>query len=252
MSFARVVTIASLIMSPLSAFAAGSSTVFAYEDARYLQPGEKDGGLVHRTADATGALPLLVYLHGTNEKGPLHRGLGAPGFDLRKTIEPLDVPPMLIAGPSMTRDAWTGSRLWPDFDLTAFVDAVDKALPSGVTVDRKRVVLAGHSGAGCNTSGGLLSRAGLSPLAILAIDTCLDADFGRAFGEAADRAPVHVFWQESWPRDVAAFEAAFADTLQKDSARRGAVVKLEVPGTNPHDDIVPLTIARMLPELLEE
>lgn len=253
MSLARAVVFATFAMLPTSASAAGSSTVFPYEDARYLQPGEKDGGLVHRTNDAaSGALPLLVYLHGTNEKGPLHRGLGASGFDLRRTIESVDLPPLLIAGPSMTRDAWTGSRLWPDFDLTRFVDAVEKALPKGVSVDRARVVLAGHSGAGCNTSGGLLSRAGLSPLAILAIDTCLDADFGRAFGEAAQRAPVHVFWQESWPRDVAGFEAAFADTLQKDSARRGTIERLDVPGANPHDDIVPLAIARMLPELLAD
>jgi hypothetical protein len=247
----RAAMIVSLAFLPKAAAAASASVTFPFDDARYLQPGEKEGGLVHRTDEgASGALPLVVYLHGTNEKGPLHRGLGAPGFDLRKTIETLDLPPLLIAGPSTTKDAWTGSKLWPDFDLTRFVDAVDGALPSGVKADRARVILAGHSGAGCNQTGGLLSRAGLSPFAILAIDTCLDADFGRAFGEAASRAPVHVFWQESWPRDVAGFEAAFTEALQKDSARRGTIERVDVQGPNPHEDIVPLTIARMLPELL--
>lgn len=247
---ARLAIVAGLFLVPQTAVAAGASSTFPFEDARYLQAGEKDSGLVHRTdTNAKGALPILVYLHGTNEKGPLHRGLGAPGFDLRKIS---NLAPMLLAGPSMTRDAWTGSRLWPDFDLTRFVETVDAALPDGVSVDRARVILAGHSGAGCNLKGGLLSPGGLAPRAILAIDTCLDADFGRAFGEATDRAPVHVFWQESWMRDVPAFETAFNDALQQNVARRGTIARMNVPGPNPHEDIVPLVVEQVLPGLLAD
>jgi hypothetical protein len=247
MSWARVAIIAALSRVTETAVAAGASVTFPFDDARYLQAGEKEGGLVHRTdANANGELPILVYLHGTNEKGPLHRGLGSPGFDLRKTP---NLGAMLIAGPSMTRDAWTGSRLWPDFDLTRFVDAVDAALPDGVSVDRARVILAGHSGAGCNLKGGLLSPLGMTPRAILAIDTCLDGDFGRALGEAADRAPVHVFWQQSWARDVPAFETAFAEALQ---LGRGTVTRMDVPGPNPHEDIVSLVLEQTLPGLLAD
>ncbi len=247
---ARLGIIAAILLVTETAVAAGASSTFPFEDARYLQAGGKDGGLVHRTdANAKGALPILVYLHGTNEKGPLHRGLGAPGFDLRKIS---NLAPMLLAGPSMTRDAWTGSRLWPDFDLTRFVDAVDAELPDGVSVDRARVILAGHSGAGCNLKGGLLSPGGIAPRAILAIDTCLDADLGRAFGEAADLAPVHVFWQESWARDVPAFETAFTATLQKDAARLGTITRMDVPGPNGHEDIVPLVVEKVLPALLAD
>lgn len=229
-----------LTLIPLSARA---GTTFPFDDARYLQQGEKDGGLVHRTDEkASGALPLLVYLHGTNEKGPLHRGLGAPGFDVRSIVGSLNLPAMLVAGPSTTRDAWTGSRVWADFDLTRFVDAAEAALPSEVSVDRARVILAGHSGAGCNLKGGLLSGAGLAPYALLAIDVCMDADFGRAFAAASERSPVYVFWQESWPRDVAAFEAELTG--------RGNIEKVDVPGPTAHEDIVGIALSRALPRLL--
>lgn len=218
---------------------------FPFEDSRWLRPGERHGGLVHvfddaQVLDATVSeatstpAPLLVWLHGTNELGPLHRGLGAPGFDVRAFVPRS----MMVAGPSQTREAASGSRLWIDFDLSAFVDAAERA--AGRAVDRARVTLAGHSGACCNATGGLLSPLGaVRPCAVIAIDGCLDARFGARFGELAEQAPVHVFYQQRvWPRDPAAFALAFAG--------RGRFEELEVAGEHPHEDIVPLALARAI------
>lgn len=207
---------------------------FAFEDERWLQPGEHDGGLAHVFDEVVAPAPLLVWLHGTNEKGPLHRGLGAPGFDLRTFVPRTTI----VAGPSQTREAASGSRLWIGFDLTAFVDAVERA--TGVPIDRARVTLAGHSGAGCNATGGLLSRLGaVRPCAVIAIDGCLDARFGALFGALGEEVPVHVLHQQRvWPRDPRAFADAFAG--------RGVLEELDVPGDHPHEDIVPIALGRAL------
>ncbi len=248
------------------ALGAGVTTTFDYDDARLIGDDEHEGGLVHRVGTAAkGALPLVVYLHGVNEKGPLHRGLAAPGFDLRDTADGLfadgAIGPLLLAGPSQTRDAWTGRRLWQGFDIERFADAVDASLAGSSTasmggammkVDRARVILVGHSGAGCNPTGGILARSSLRPSAIVALDTCMDAEFGRAFGEAADVAPLHVFFQSVlWPREIDAFRTAFTATLAAKPGRVGSVTKLDVPGAaNPHDEIVPAALAKLLPTLV--
>ena len=210
------------------------SVAFAFEDERWLAPGQHEGGLAHVFDEAPDPAPLLVWLHGTNEGGPLHRGLGAPGFDLR-TFVPRT---MIVAAPSQTRDAASGSRLWIGFDLTAFVSAVEGA--TGRAVDRARVIVAGHSGAACSAAGGLLAPLGaVVPSAVIAIDGCLDARFGALFGALGERTAVHVFHQtRTWPRDPRAFAQAFAG--------RGSFVELTVVGDSPHEDIVPLALERVL------
>ena len=211
---------------------------FPFEDERWLHPGEREGGLAHVFDEVVDPAPLVVWLHGTNDRGPLHRGLGAKGFDLR-TLVPTS---FLVAGPSQTRDAASGSRLWTAFDLTRFVEAVEQA--TGRAIDRTRVTLVGHSGAGCNVAGGLLSPLGaVRPCSVVAIDTCLDARFGARFADLAREVPVHVFRQTRvWPREPRAFEETFG----------GPVVALDVPGDNPHDDIVPIALARVLSGAVEE
>jgi poly(3-hydroxybutyrate) depolymerase len=242
------------------AAAASRSVVFPFEDERYLQPAtkttpaEKNGGLAFVTDGATTA-PLIVFLHGTNERGPLHRWFGAPGIDLRPFFDGLvarkKIAEAIVAAPSQTRDAWTGSRLWADFDLDAFVAATDAALPTGIAVDRARVIVVGHSGAGCNATGGLLGRHGaIEPIAIVAIDTCLDARFGALFGARAELAPVFVEWQPTWSREPIAFEEAFAAALAERPGRRGTITKTVLPGDDAHEAIVASSLARLLPGLI--
>lgn len=207
---------------------------FPFEDERWLAPSEENGGLAHVFDEVSDPAPLLVWLHGTNEGGPLHRGLGAPGFDLR-TFVPRT---MIVAGPSQTRDAKSGSRLWIGFDLATFVASVERA--TGRVVDRAQVVLAGHSGAACSAAGGLLAPLGeVIPRAVIAIDGCLDARFGALFGALGEKTAVHVFHQtRTWPRDPRGFAEAFAG--------RGSFVELTVEGDSPHEDIVPLALSRVL------
>ena len=63
--------------------------------------------------------------------------------------------------------------LWPGFDLDAFLDRTAARLAGIATIDRSRVIVVGHSGAGCNIHGGLATalHAKTTPLADLVIDT---------------------------------------------------------------------------------
>ncbi len=256
LAIAAASCVSAAALSATESARAAVTITFPFEDERFLQPGEREGGLawVPSTIAEEGA-PLVVFLHGTNDKGPLHRWFGAPGIDLRKTFEELVVSGAIeapiVAAPSQTKDAWTGSRLWSGFELAAFVDATARALPDGVTVDTNRIYLVGHSGAGCNPAGGLLGpRAGVSLRAIVAIDTCMDAKFGELLAGASDAAPVFVEWQPTWTRELDAFQNAFADTLLKHKGRRGTITKHDLSGDEAHDLIVPTALSRLLPQLL--
>jgi hypothetical protein len=240
-----------LIAVATPAFASPRSTSFSFDDNRLLREGEKGGGLVHYDPSDTGAIPLVVFLHGVNEAGPPHRGLGG-AFDLRTTVDDLisagAVGALAIAGPSQTRDAWSGARLWSTFDLDSFVDATSAALGPGPTIDRSRVIVAGHSGAGCNAKGGLYAPRGkIVPLAVLALDTCMDSSFGKLLGEAAKTSAVHVFWQSAiWPRDVDGFRTA----LEQVSGQPASITKLPSVGINPHETVASLALQKILPTLV--
>lgn len=210
------------------------SFVFPFNDAAWLS-GQKNGGLafVGDDVDASAA-PLLVWLHGNNDGGPLHRGLGSSGFDLRSIVPSSFV----VAGPSQNKGA-SGASLWRGFDLDAFVAEVERA--TGVTVDRNLVFLAGHSGANCNLAGGTLSPLGsITPAKVIAIDGCLNERYGQAYGALGEKVPVDVYYQRAtWPRDYAAFGKAFAG--------RGLYQEILVPaGGNAHEDIVPIAIQRAI------
>lgn len=242
---------ASLILASVllasSAVAAPRTTTFAYDDGRLLRDGEQEGGLVHADRNDKGDLPLVVFLHGVNESGPLHRGLGG-AFDVRPALDELrtnnGVAPFVLAGPSQTKEAWSGARMWSNFDLDAFVTAVSVQVP----IDTSRVILAGHSGAGCNAKGGIYAPRGkIVPMAILALDTCMDAGFGKLLGDAAKTTAVHAFWQSSiWPRDVDAFRKA----IEQASGSPASITKLAATGANPHESIAALALKTTLPTLL--
>jgi len=250
------------ILGSSSRAEAGISVTFAYEDDRYLFPGEREGGLVHlpTKADAVRPIPLVVFLHGTNDKGPLHRWFGGGPYqgvdvDLRTEIEGLinrgEIEPTAIAAPSQTKDAASGSHMWDDFDLEAFVAAADVALFDRARIDRKRVIVVGHSGAGCNAKGGLLGIADATmtnaPLSVVALDTCLDGAVGSKLASFAGRSSVSVYWQAHiWPRDI--------DGLRKVLEAGGGSFSIEksvVVGDDPHNAIVlealPALLRRVLP-----
>lgn len=236
---------ASLALSPAPSAWAGRTVEFSFEDGRYLAAGETNGGaiFVPDGVDAEALSPLVVLLHGTNERGPLHRWLrGDAGRDLRPVVQRLvdadGVPPMLLAAPSQTRGASSGRKLWEGFDLSAFVDAVEHAADGLARVDRDRVVVVGHSGAGCNPNGGLLRAASVPgdvvPIGIVAADVCMDVEAAELLAHAPDTTDVSVFWQPvSWPRDFDAFVTAFEAASPAGAPRHAE--RLDDLGDDPHD-----------------
>lgn len=258
---ATLVFLGSLRAEPSEAAVAGATVTFPFEDQRYLQPGEADGGLVYVTEGALDeeALPLVVYLHGLNERGPVHYWYGLFNKDLRRVADDAvasgEVRPFVLAAPSQTRDAATPGRMWDGFDLDAFVDATEASLPAGLAIDREAVVVVGHSGGGCNLNGGLLGtlrpETETKPLALIAVDTCLDATIGRRLGALPEGSTAWVYYQPyTWPRDVEGFSAAFLDELERGQRRDGRIVQQTKLGPDPHNAILERALRHALPEVL--
>jgi hypothetical protein len=235
---------------------------FPFHDDVLLRDGQAGGGLTFvPEAVAEGhAAPLVVFLHGVNREATLHAWLGGRGVpDLTSVASTLAregrAQPFIFAGPSETRDARAGVRMWRDFDLDELVDAVDASLEGRAVVARDKVIVAGHSGAACNPDGGLLRAASVPghvvPAAILAIDTCLDADAGRAFGAASPEVPVYVRWERVvWPRPLGLFLDTFATTAASTGRPSAFIEELTGFGKRPHDEIVERALNELLPKLL--
>ena len=209
---------------------------FPYHDAQYLSPGQSLGGQAYVPPGARDNARLLVFLHGNNDGGMLHGGMGATdtGYDLRPLV-PSDT---IVAAPSQTRNA-SGAGLWAGFNLDEFVAAVEAA--TGATIDRSRVVLMGHSGAGCSSVGGLLAPLGtIKPQLVAVVDVCAGPTYGDYFGKLGEQVPVSVFYQtKSWARDFAGFQAALKG--------RATMEEIVPPASgNPHDAIVPIAVSKVL------
>lgn len=207
-------------------------------------------------AAPTDSVPLVVFLHGTNPTPELHLWLGGGGRDLRPLAQQLmrsgQVSPFVLAGPSQTKGAGLARTVWQDFDLNAFVEDVARATEGRLQIDRQRVVFVGHSGAGCNPSGGLASdfwsAGGPLPLALVPIDPCLDRKVGGAFSRRPASVPLWLSWQPAiWVREPLEFMTALAQ--DKPGPRIDRVVELPPRGANPHEAIVPIALESTLREL---
>lgn len=253
----RVAAVLGTVALPRMAHAAPDTVYFPHADAEYLYPGQKNGGAAlvpEHPADA--ALPLIVFLHGTNPDGDLHFWFGGGGRDLRPVAAQLyrsaTVKPFIFAGPSQTRAARHGRKLWNQFNLDGFVEDVARALDGRAKIDRESVVFVGHSGAGCNFTGGLAtdfwSRGSVRPLALVAVDPCLDAGTGAALSRRPSSVPLWLMWQAAvWPRDPGAFRHALA--AQRPPGRVDRIEKVHVAGPDPHEAILPLALERAAREL---
>jgi hypothetical protein len=241
-----------------SAPASAKTLYFPHNDARFLYRFQRNGGaaVVPEGVTPDQALPVVVFLHGTNPTSDTHMWLGGGGRDLRplvkRLIESGQVRPFVLAAPSQTKNAGLAATVWQGFDLNAFVDDVARATSGVVTIDRSSVVLAGHSGAGCNPSGGLAAdfwSAGVPlPLALVSIDPCLDRKMGGAFARRPSEVPLLLWWQPAiWVRQPAKFEAALK--RDKPEQRIDRVRELPPMGANPHEAILPVAFESALREL---
>lgn len=248
-----------LACSLLGSSNAGAKTLlFPHRDAEFLYPFQKKGGAAVLPEASAGdePLPLVVFLHGTNASSEPHLWLGGGGKDLRPLVRRLIgegiVEPFVLAAPSQTKNAGLARKVWQGFDLQRFVEDVVHATAGEATIDRERVVLAGHSGAGCNPDGGLASdfwSAGAPlPLALVSIDPCLDRRMGEALARRPVEVPLWLWWQPAlWERQPAKFTAALA--TDKPEQRVDRVLELPPMGHNPHETILPVALESALREL---
>ncbi len=256
--------IATLVSSAIAAFSDPAfaeedharTVYFDYNDARSLWPGQRRGGMafVPSTVEPTEPVPLLVFLHGVNPTGVLHSWLGGGQWDLRDQLEQLAVRTkarFVVTAPSQTRQATACSSLWQGFDLEGLISSTSLALASEASIDSTRVYVVGHSGAGCNLDGGLLSavapHGSVVPRGILAIDTCLDQEVGSRFARRSPETRLWVTWQDiSWKRSPDEFRDAVEREQPADAWFRMEI--LETNPRDPHNGIVMPSLQRMIEE----
>jgi hypothetical protein len=221
---------------------------------------------VHRRAAAAPdkPLPLLVFIHGLNRERIKYRWMGGGNEgDVRRIVSELmekeAVPPMLVAAPSsvVPEAIFDAMTSWPAFDLDGFVARTAAALRGVATIDKDRIIVAAHSGGGCNVSGGIATAAGASTpvLAALVIDTCMMLDMASRLAKVRPSTHVVVSWQTlSWAkRPFSLFKSRFLDEVQSAPPHPGILRELEHVRPRqpmPHDAMVPLSLQRWLPALL--
>lgn len=238
-----------VLSTPTTAASPGATVTFPYRQRRFLYSRNGSGGLAYVTSGAQrgATLPVVVFLHGMNPDEQMHMWFGPPYGDLRSIVEPLvssgKVAPFILAAPTHTRFATGATVMWPRFDLSDFLDSTESALLGLAHVDRARVIVVGHSGAGCNATGGILGEGVRSakPTAILAVDTCVDDRVVPELASIPASTRVRFFWQKTWARPIGDLERA---------CERCEIEEVDLGSTQPHNAILPEALRRALPDLL--
>lgn len=162
-------------------------------------------------------MPLVVFMHGLNRDLIPHRWMGGGNEgDVRRIVSELidagKIPPVILAGPgSIERAAVSGGSSFPVFDFDKLLDQIEQGAAPHASFDRKRVIVTGHSGAGCSDQGGIIAatRTREPVLAIVSIDTCMPGALATALGNATPSTHVIVTWQIAWDRPFTHFEKVF-------------------------------------------
>jgi hypothetical protein len=204
-------------------------------------------------------VPLVVFFHGLNKALIRHRWMGGgKEGDVRRIVLSLvesgQIPPVIVAGPgSVQPDAVSDGASFPVFDFDKFMRLTTKSLEGVAEIDASRVIVTGHSGAGCSESGGIVSalHAATVPSAVVSIDTCMGSKLALSLAGAPLSTDVVVTWETaSWDRDFAAFKATFEKAVASHDPASGLRELDELP-TQSHDATVALTMKKYLPLLLK-
>ncbi|MBI5536267.1 MAG: hypothetical protein HY898_26330 [Deltaproteobacteria bacterium] len=224
------------------------ATLRAWKGRAYLHPAV--------LAEPTRPRPLVVFMHGLNRDKVPFRWMGAASDpDVRDMIAGLidgqKIEPAILVAPTTVTECDTPRTMWPGFDLGRFLALTMRHLDARVVVDRRNVILVGHSGAACNTAGGLVAavRSEAALKAVLVIDTCMDEAAGGLLALAPPDTDVVVSWQPlGWERPFEAFERLFLES-SGDRHSRGLrkVQRLNIPEPNAHGAIVPVALEHWLP-----
>jgi hypothetical protein len=246
----------------------GNTYDYAYDASDVGRPEQAWAGRVFVHGKAAGkpeqTLPLLVFLHGLNIERIDYRWMGGgQEGDVRRIVSDLieggTVPPMLIAAPTSVNQVAVGNAAtcWPAFDLDTFLDRTTAELAGKAKVDRTRIIVAGHSGAGCNVKGGVVTalKAKAPVLAGLVIDSCMGLDLAKELPHLRPTLHVVVSWQtSSWQnRPFHAFRDVFLREVKKLPPSEGVLRELsheQLPMPMPHDAMVEQTLKKWLPRLL--
>lgn len=243
------------VLAGATSIQAGQTITFGHRDAQYLWPGQRQGGLAYvpeTVVDPTVPVPLVVFLHGTNPEGTLHNWFGGGGYDLRDHIEQFaraHDAAFVVSAPSNTRRAGFYKNLWQGFDASAFVEDTARALQARALIDENRVFVFGHSAAGCNLEGGLLSasaaRGRVRVKGLFLVDTCLDGDVARRLVERWNETPLWVTWQDvTWKREPDAFSEVMARGLAPGSWF--LMQRIDTNSLRPHTSLVLPSLLRLL------
>jgi hypothetical protein len=204
---------------------------------------------------AATAYPVVVYLHGINKQQVQHPWMGAQGTpDLRSAWDRYliekRIAPAVLAAPSSTVACKLPQALWDGFDMDRFLAFTVRATRDQVRIDLSRVVVIGHSGAGCNHRGGLVTalQSTLPLVGGLIIDVCMDELDARPLALARPDMDVVVTYQRRWQRDFPAFSNLFVEASRATGATGLRQVE-EIPmvSRQPHTDIVMESLDRWLP-----
>lgn len=210
---------------------------------------------------STKPVPLVIFMHGLNRDLIPHRWIGGGNEgDVRKIVSDLmesgAIPPVVLAGPgSVQKEAVSFGASFPVFDHDKFVDQVVEHSKDLADIDRTKIIVTGHSGAGCSDKGGIVPAvtAKTPPLAVISIDTCMPGSLALALGRAPPNVNIIVTWQSvSWDRDFKLFRAGFEREVKANPPAEGILRELDnLPGLpKAHDATVKQTYDKWLPVLL--
>lgn len=229
------------------------SKYFAFGASQYVAPQEaKTAGLVmtpQGVAPGT-KLPVVVFLHGLNERGPLHMWLGSPGRpDLRSVFaRAMQERPFVLVAPSQTIHADDPWKLWDALDASALVAAAASALEGALVLDSDQIFVVAHSGGACNLHGGALgaaiSAAPARVAGLVVLDACFDVKTAARYLQIPPQVPIWVRYQtDSWDRDIPGFLRAMQGRSGFDAAHAG------VRGPGAHDAVLTGQLGVMLRRL---
>ncbi len=237
----------------------GDTIEYAYDEPAHADLAWSARAYVAPEVRADRPVPLVIFLHGTNRQLVKHPWMGGGGTDLRaavgRMIAARTIEPVVLAAPSSVVPDQVQYTSWAGFDLDDFVARTVAALGPRAAIDPSRIVLAGHSGAGCHEGGGIASAATANQRlrAVLAIDTCMY--FWLAERLAKLPADTHVVvtyqtvtWQE---RPFDDFATVFRRAAAESAQGAGRIVEeLRPESPDPHAASVTLSLERWLPRVL--
>lgn len=204
--------------------------------------------------------PLLVFLHGVNTDHTRFRFVGGKPEepDLRiivaRLVERGVIPPLVVGAPTTTIACEIPFTMWPSFDLDRFVERAVRALRPHAAIDLERVVVVGHSGAGCNATGGLMSAVAGTSLhlrGVMSIDTCMADTDAQIAAVTLPDTDLIVTWQPlTWPRPFDAFSSVFRAASGAATGRRLLDEFRPPANAHAHNAMVELTLEKHLATVL--